>query len=187
VPKRVTREATDYSAAVRRLKQASLTPRAAKPLTAREVADLCGVELKTIHNWVTDGRLDHFRTPGRHLRFQAADVLHFLERCGYRASLPTQATALVVAEEAVRRSLVGALREYRTERTSDAFEALFVAARLTPDLIVVHGRSLAGLNAEQWCRAVRLALPQARLLVVDYKRALSAAERIRLAELPSRV
>jgi len=41
------------------------------------------VDLKTIHNWVERGCIPHFRTPGRHLRFQAVDVAKFLREWGY--------------------------------------------------------------------------------------------------------
>src|SRR4051812_13530504 len=54
-----------------------------KLLTASDLAALCEVDLKTIHNWVDRGRIAHFRTPGRHLRFRAADVAEFLRAWGY--------------------------------------------------------------------------------------------------------
>src|SRR4029453_8151393 len=54
-----------------------------KLLTASDLATLCEVDLKTIHNWVDRGRIPHFRTPGRHLRFRAADVAEFLRAWGY--------------------------------------------------------------------------------------------------------
>jgi excisionase family DNA binding protein len=54
-----------------------------KLLTASDLATLCEVDLKTIHNWVDRGRIAHFRTPGRHLRFRAADVAEFLRAWGY--------------------------------------------------------------------------------------------------------
>lgn len=54
-----------------------------KLLTASDVAELCEVDLKTIHNWVERGCIPHFRTPGRHLRFQAIDVARFLREWGY--------------------------------------------------------------------------------------------------------
>lgn len=54
-----------------------------KLLTASDLATLCEVDLKTIHNWVDRGRISHFRTPGRHLRFRAADVADFLRTWGY--------------------------------------------------------------------------------------------------------
>ncbi len=50
---------------------------------ASELADMCSVDLKTIHNWVDKGHIAAFRTPGRHLRFKAADVVAFMTKCGY--------------------------------------------------------------------------------------------------------
>lgn len=62
---------------------------------ASELADICKVDLKTIHNWVTRGHLAAFRTPGRHLRFKAVDVLGFMTKFGYPvpASLVADAAA----------------------------------------------------------------------------------------------
>ncbi|MFO0758834.1 MAG: helix-turn-helix domain-containing protein [Byssovorax sp.] len=54
-----------------------------KLFTASDLATMCEVDLKTIHNWVDRGRITHFRTPGRHLRFRAADVVEFLRTWGY--------------------------------------------------------------------------------------------------------
>lgn len=54
-----------------------------KLFTASDLATMCEVDLKTIHNWVDRGRISHFRTPGRHLRFRAADVVDFLRTWGY--------------------------------------------------------------------------------------------------------
>lgn len=51
--------------------------------TAAQLAGFCQVDLKTIHNWVDRGKIAHFRTPGRHLRFRRADVLQFLQTTGY--------------------------------------------------------------------------------------------------------
>lgn len=51
--------------------------------TTSDLAEFCGVEGKTIHNWAAKGSIPHFRTPGRHLRFRPADVLAFLKAYGY--------------------------------------------------------------------------------------------------------
>lgn len=50
-----------------------------KPLTTPAVARMIGVDLKTVHNWVAKGEIKHFRTPGRHLRFEFCDVMEFIE------------------------------------------------------------------------------------------------------------
>lgn len=51
-----------------------------RPMTTRQVAHACGVELKTVHNWADNGELAHFRTPGKHLRFLPAEVRAFQAR-----------------------------------------------------------------------------------------------------------
>jgi hypothetical protein len=47
------------------------------------VADFCEVDLKTVHHWVTRGKVAHFRTEGRHLRFRRNDVVRFLRAHAY--------------------------------------------------------------------------------------------------------
>ncbi len=51
--------------------------------TSSDVARFCDADVKTIHNWANAGKLAHFYTPGRHLRFRPEDVRQFLERQGF--------------------------------------------------------------------------------------------------------
>src|SRR4051812_43972493 len=57
---------------------------------ASQLASICDVDLKTIHNWCDRDdvpgeppQLECFRTPGGHLRFRHSAVLRFLTRWGY--------------------------------------------------------------------------------------------------------
>jgi hypothetical protein len=57
---------------------------------ASQLASMCDVDLKTIHNWCgrsadveSNAGLESFRTEGGHLRFRHASVLRFLRRWGY--------------------------------------------------------------------------------------------------------
>jgi excisionase family DNA binding protein len=54
-----------------------------KLLKTSDLARLCQVDVKTIHNWCEADKLPHMRTPGRHLRFRAEDVVAFLQKYGY--------------------------------------------------------------------------------------------------------
>ena len=48
------------------------------------LAKACSANLKSVHNWVKQGRAPaSFRTPGRHLRFKASDVSLWLAGQGY--------------------------------------------------------------------------------------------------------
>lgn len=51
--------------------------------TAQVLADFCEVDLKTVHHWAERGKVAHFRTDGRHLRFRRNDVVRFLRAHGY--------------------------------------------------------------------------------------------------------
>ena len=64
-------------AAQRRLKERGLL------YTAQEVAGFCEVDLKTIHHWADAGKIVHYRTAGRHLRFRHIDLVRFLRTHGY--------------------------------------------------------------------------------------------------------
>lgn len=51
-----------------------------KLLTPGEVAELFGVDPKTVARWADAGRLDALRTLGGHRRYRAGDVRRLLER-----------------------------------------------------------------------------------------------------------
>ncbi|HSO38711.1 MAG TPA: helix-turn-helix domain-containing protein [Labilithrix sp.] len=57
--------------------------RAPSVYTAQAMADFCEVDLKTVHHWADRGKVAHFRTEGRHLRFRRNDVVRFLRAHGY--------------------------------------------------------------------------------------------------------
>jgi len=110
--------------------------------TASEVAQFCQVDLKTIHNWADRGEIRHFRTPGRHLRFRASDVLEFLRKFGY--PVPEQLKAgkprvCVIDEdqssrEALERTLNGRFELQIFAEPIDAFIAL---GSNPPDVLVI--------------------------------------------------
>lgn len=72
---------------------------------AQMLADICEVDLKTVHHWADRGKIAHHRTEGRHLRFRRNDVVRFLRAHGYPlpASItrarPVAALALAAAPE----------------------------------------------------------------------------------------
>lgn len=81
---------------------------------ASQLASMCDVDLKTIHNWC--GRsgeaealagLESYRTEGGHLRFRHASVLRFLRRWGYPipdALLADRPHVLLVESDSERRA-----------------------------------------------------------------------------------
>lgn len=49
-----------------------------RPLTSGDIAQVFGVSIGTVANWVKDGKLRAFTTPGGHRRFRPEDVDAFI-------------------------------------------------------------------------------------------------------------
>jgi excisionase family DNA binding protein len=136
-------------------------------LTASDLATLCEVDLKTIHNWVDRGRIAHFRTPGRHLRFRAVDAAEFLRACGFtipreleRASSPT---TLVVGNEETAAHVRRAVGErLRVRHATHAYDALVLAGWLPADVYVMDVLEVAeDIDVNAMLAALHRASPRA--------------------------
>lgn len=174
--------AAPRSAALARLRNTAEKPKGAQPLTARGVAELCGVELKTVHNWVANGHIPHFRTPGRHLRFQAQDVVQFLERCG--VELPVgqpPLRVLFVGSKAAARRLQQLADSARVEVATSPLEALVLLGRSSPERVLLQAGAFKQLSLEAYVRVITTALPIARIAVLGYHR--SVRQTVRLDKL----
>jgi excisionase family DNA binding protein len=126
--------------------------------TASDVARFCQVDLKTIHNWAERGELEHFRTPGRHLRFRRGDVLDFLRRYGYPipVALVRERARVTVVESsrATGREIGGTLSpDFDVDVHHDPLAALLQMGARPPDALVV-GR-LVDLDARHLIQTVK--------------------------------
>jgi excisionase family DNA binding protein len=129
--------------------------RGGRLLTATQVARMCGVDIKTIHNWVAKGRIRGHRTDGRHLRFWPLDVVDFLR--AWELGVPdalrgARLRVLVVDRDAAvlaaaRRTLS---RRFEVTTADDVVDAVVAAATERPDVLVVG--DAAPLALEQLAR-----------------------------------
>jgi excisionase family DNA binding protein len=137
-----------------------------KLLTASDLATLCEVDLKTIHNWVDRGRIAHFRTPGRHLRFKAADVAEFLRAWGY--SVPrelaraTSKSMMAIGTKDTMAHLARALGESVPIRhASHPYDAMIYAGSDPADVYIVDVRAISGeVDVTSLFEALHRACPQ---------------------------
>src|SRR5262249_16769105 len=140
-----------------------------KLLTASDLAALCEVDLKTIHNWVDRGRIAHFRTPGRHLRFRAADVADFLRAWGYSvprelAKVGSRITLVVGSKDpqAIASRAVG--EAFPLRYAKHPYDALVFAGSDPPDVFIIDVRAVAAdIDVAGMLEAIHRALPQALL------------------------
>jgi len=136
--------------------------------TASEVAGFCQVDLKTIHNWADRGEIQHFRTPGRHLRFRRLDVLDFLRRYGYPVpmafGIDRPKIVLADADARTQEQVRGALAaRFDVFPVKDLLDGLLMSGVQKPDAVIVdaevaglHGCELVGrLKAEASTQHIR--------------------------------
>ncbi len=110
-------------------------------LTAADVARLCHVDIKTIHNWADKGKLACSRTEGRHLRFHRLDVLEFLR--AYSNPVPEALTSerarvCVVGDAATLASRRALTRRFDVITVADPVEALVSLVAIDPDVLVIE-------------------------------------------------
>jgi excisionase family DNA binding protein len=58
------------------------SPASRWPLATAQVAELFGVNAKTVTRWAKTGKLASIRTPGGHRRFRETDVKAFTDTVG---------------------------------------------------------------------------------------------------------
>lgn len=147
--------------------------RGEKLLTASDLAALCEVDLKTIHNWVDRGRIQHFRTPGRHLRFRAADVAVFLKAWGYNVprelARASARTGLVVGPNDTTALVTRTLGEAMPLREAKhPYDALVMAGLDAPDVFLVDTKAVSTeVDLDHFLEALQRACPDARIVALS--------------------
>lgn len=143
-----------------------------KLLTASDLAALCEVDLKTIHNWVDRGRISHFRTPGRHLRFRAADVAEFLRAWGYAVprelARATSRLVMAIGSKDTMAHVTRALGEgVPVRHASHPYDALIYAGSEPADAFVVDVRAIQGdVEPSTLFEALHRACPQGMFIAL---------------------
>ncbi|MBI5515699.1 MAG: helix-turn-helix domain-containing protein [Deltaproteobacteria bacterium] len=122
-----------------------------------------GVDLKTVHNWVDEGALEAFRTPGRHLRFRRRSLLSFLRRYNQpipeALASPRPTVMLAHGDAEVRARLAAQLEpsfniitEADTVRVLAALGEQSAGASMVDALVVAL--PVPGVDDLRWLRAV---------------------------------
>ncbi len=136
--------------------------------SALEVADICGVVNQTAINWIKNGFLKAFMTPGGQYRVYAEDLLAFLTSRGMRvpqelAENPEDGSMwdriLIVDDD---ESINTLMKRYLTRRIPgvtvlqafDGFEAGRQISGSRPGVIVLD-ISLPGIDGHRMCRRIK--------------------------------
>ena len=142
--------------------------RKVKIFSALEVANICGVVNQTAINWIKNGYLKAFTTPGGQYRIYAKDLAAFLdnrgmgdsgealqvilERANWSALLI--ATTDLVLNNRLQEEIYGALPEFTMLQAYDGFEMGLRLAGEKPGFILLD-RDLPGINHDRLFRILK--------------------------------
>jgi len=135
--------------------------------SALEVANICGVVNQTAINWIRNGHLKAFTTPGGQYRIYAKDLAAFLDKRGMSASgdvlnvMMENANwnSLMIAMEepdsnTLKTSLEKSLSEYNIIQAFDWFEVGRKITEEKPGFILLD-MELPGVNVSRFIQTVK--------------------------------
>jgi len=132
-----------------------------RPLTTGEIAGFCNVSRRTIVQWISEGKMNVYRTPGNHSRVKREDFLEFLKK--YNMLIPEEFNVdggkkkilIVDDDRAIVSTLKRILRaEYATEAAYDGFEAGLRFCAFKPDLVILD-IMMPKMNGFEVCSSIR--------------------------------
>lgn len=136
--------------------------------SALEVANICGVVNQTAINWIKNGYLKAFTTPGGQYRVYSEDLVEFLHSRGMRMPDELQRvleeqmdidTVLVVDDDKDLNNLVYQYiskkhPEYSVFQAFDGFEAGRMLAEKKPGLVILD-IDLPGVNGHKLAKSIK--------------------------------
>ncbi len=126
--------------------------------TTFDVAKICHVNITSIKNWIEQGKIRAFRTPGGHWRIEKKTLMDFLDRHGMPNPFikrHTKQLVVVTSDPALTERLRRAMgREVEVTGAYNALEAAFFSGCLMPECVVVDLK-LEGLDGLEFVKIVR--------------------------------
>ena len=134
--------------------------------SALEVANICGVVNQTAINWIKNGHLEAFTTPGGQYRVYAEDLHGFLSSRGMRIPEELEMIVssgvkflLIVEDEKnlndmLRELFVRALPGYEILQALDGFEAGKLISERKPAVIILD-MSLPGIDGHELIKRIK--------------------------------
>ncbi|QQO09695.1 response regulator [Breznakiella homolactica] len=136
--------------------------------SALEVANICGVVNQTAINWIRNGHLKAFTTPGGQYRVYAEDLSSFLDKRGMR--IPDEVTNILKRDidwdtmlivdddrelnDLLKRWVEKKLPKYRIIQAYDGFEAGKELIASKPGFIILD-IDLPGIDGYELCRKIK--------------------------------
>ncbi|MGD2105843.1 MAG: excisionase family DNA-binding protein [Anaerolineae bacterium] len=115
-----------------------------RPITTGKAAEYCSVSQATIVNWIKDGKLNGYTTPGGHYRIQRSDLVSFLRSYGMPIDSELQEVThrnlLLLSDNPTISNVVNELgqrRGFEVCIATNEYAASAAVARSKPDAVIV--------------------------------------------------
>ncbi len=134
-----------------------------KHYTTQQVAEMTGVSLATVNNWIKSDKLKSFKTPGGHNRIRVEDLKEFMNENRIPAPPSMRDSVkpkilVVEDDEDVRDFVLAVINELEydveSETAKDGFSAGAKIHSSKPDLVILD-IMLPGINGIEVCRQIR--------------------------------
>lgn len=136
--------------------------------SALEVANMCGVVNQTAINWIRNGYLKAFNTPGGQYRIYKDDLLQFIEKRGMRVpdvlveSTEPEADwkSLIVIDDdlglnnAITSYITKNLPDFTVLQSMDGFDAGAQLVAKKPGFVILD-LALPGVNGQEICKRIK--------------------------------
>jgi CheY-like chemotaxis protein len=165
-----------------------------KNLSTFAIAGMLHVDPGSVANWIDQGLLKAYRTPGGHRRVIVDDLIEFLHQ--HRMPIPSEIQSaptriLVVDDEPdVRRLIARAVKarfpDLEVLEANDAFQAGTLIATHRPDVVLLD-LPMPGMDGFEVCRLIRSQSPATSAEVIAMAARLSPEDERRILECGARV
>ena len=112
--------------------------------TTFEVAKICSANITSIKNWIEQGEISAFRTPGGHYRIERKELNAFLNKHGMPNPLKTADSRRILAilddDDLVDQLKRHFGEQYEYQVTSDPIDGLIKLGHWAPRVVVVDSR-----------------------------------------------
>ncbi len=142
-------------------------------LTTFEISDICEVNPTTVQNWVKEGKLKAYATPGGHRRILREDLIRFLKEFGMPvpASLNEPCPYVLIVDDEkdvldlLTEVMLSGEEELEVAGAENGVDALLKIGQRSPDLLILD-IVMPGMNGIEVCRKLKTGATTKNLKIV---------------------
>jgi len=139
--------------------------------STHEAADICKAHLTSIINWIKEGKLKAYNTPGGHRRIKEEDLISFMKE--YNIPIPVNLRIgpkliLIVDDDTDARDELKAVlgkNSFELDFAADGFEAGRKIYKRKPDLVLLDFR-MTGMDGFGVCQVLKKDQETSRIPII---------------------